>query len=92
MEDKNLSEKFDKKEPITITLPHKWNEEVYFMNENIIHQGKIIGFSCNGQFGDVYITSYDIIESYDGEVGRCIEINSEFIFSSREELIKKLLG
>jgi hypothetical protein len=80
-----------KKEPIVITLPYSWGDEVYFMDNNTIHNGKISGFSCHGQFGGVFITSYDIVETA-GEFGRKIEIDAEFVFHTREELIKKVLG
>jgi len=61
------------------------------MDDNISHIGKILGFTCHGQFGDVFITSYDISESY-GDMGRRIEIDSDFIFATKEELIKKVIG
>jgi hypothetical protein len=36
-----------KKEPIVITLPFKWGEDVWFMDNNTIHNGKMYGFSCH---------------------------------------------
>jgi hypothetical protein len=78
-------------EPINITLPFKWNDEVHFMDNNQAHSGKIIGFSCHGQFDGVFVTSYDIAETA-GDFGRQIEIDSDFVFSTKEELIKKVIG
>jgi hypothetical protein len=80
-----------KNEPIIITLPYKWGDEVYFMDNNLVHIGKILGFTCYGQFGGVFITSYDISESY-GDMGRRIKIDSDFVFATKEELIKNVLG
>jgi hypothetical protein len=88
---KTPDEKDLKKEPIIVTIPYNWTDDVYFMDNNTIHNGKIIGFSCYGKFGGVFITSYDIVETV-GDFGRHIEVDSEFVFPSKEELIKKILG
>lgn len=80
-----------KNEPIIVTIPYNWGEEIWFMDNNTIHQGKIIGFSCHGKFRGVFITSYDIMETC-GDFGREIEVDSDFVFKTKDDLIKKLLG